>query len=223
MATQISTKRLAISKANAQVVLIVAAAAFVTVFCLVAAQATWSQNQYQARVIKDKEKARDQLNDNIEAFDQLVKSYKSFNDASPNAIGGNPKGQAGNDGNNSKIILNALPSAYDFPALVSSVEKVLKQSGLKVSNITGIDEGANQTAAGTSTPKEVEIPFSFAVEGASYNAIQQLTEKLEKSTRPIIVDTVDLSGSNSNMTATVTAHTYYQPATSLQITKKVVK
>ena len=78
MNQQISTKRLAISKANAQMVGIVAVAAFVTVFCLVASKAVFSQNRYQARVISAKEKAHKQLQDNINNYNNLAKAYKSF-------------------------------------------------------------------------------------------------------------------------------------------------
>ena len=69
---QISTKRLAISKANAQIVGIVGAAAFVTVFCLFAANAVFSQNRYQARVITAKEKAHKQLQEHHQVLQAHV-------------------------------------------------------------------------------------------------------------------------------------------------------
>jgi hypothetical protein len=37
------------------------------------------------------------------------------------------------------------------------------------------------------------------------------------------IDTLNISGGAGNMTVNVTAHTYYQPAKSLTITKKVIK
>src|SRR5579884_4256983 len=103
------TKRVAISKANAQMVAVVAVASFVTVFCLVASRAVWSQNSYQARVTTAKEKAHQQLLKNIQAYGDLTSSYKAFISTPTNVIGGSPTGTGDNDGDNAKIILDALP------------------------------------------------------------------------------------------------------------------
>lgn len=221
---QISTKRLAIDKAQAQIVVIVAVAAFVAVFCLVASKAVFSQNRYQARVISTKEKAHKQLQQNISTFNDLQTSYKAFDGASTNVIGGNAVGTGDNDGSNSKIILDALPPAYDFPALTSSIEKVLNDNGLKVSSITGTDDQLSQQGNTSSpNPEAVSMPFSFTVSNANYASIGQLLAKLQQSVRPISIDTLDISGGQNNMTATVSAHTYFQPIKIVGITKKVVK
>lgn len=221
---QISTKRLAISKANAQTVVIVGAAAFVTIFCLVASNAIFSQNRYQARVISAKEKAHKQLQENISNYSNLATAYKAFDSASTNVIGGNKDGTGDNDGPNSKIILDALPSSYDFPALTSSIEKVLTDSNLKVTSITGTDDQLNQqNNKSSANPQPVSIPFSFTISNANYVSVGQLITKLQHSIRPIQIDTLDVSGGVNNMTITVNAHTYYQPAKSVSITEKVIK
>jgi hypothetical protein len=118
----VSSKHLAINKANAQIVGIVAAAAFISIFCLVASKAVLSQNSYNARVISAKEKAHKQLQNNLKAVNNLTISYKAFDETATNVIGGTAGGTGDNDGSNSKIIIDALPSAYDFPALTSSLE-----------------------------------------------------------------------------------------------------
>lgn len=223
-APQISTKRLAISKANAQMVIIVGFAAFISVFCLVASKSVFSQNRYQAKVISAKEKAHKQLQTNIQTYGKLASAYNAFNDASTNVIGGNANGSGDNDGTNSKIILDALPSNYDFPALTSSLEKVLTDSNLKVTDITGTDDQLNQQSNSSSPdPKPVTIPFSFTVSNASYASINQLVTKLQQSIRPIKVNSMDLSGSLNDMTVTVNGETYYQPSKTVNITKQVVK
>jgi hypothetical protein len=217
-------KRVSISKANAQMVIILAVASFVTIFCLVASKAVLSQNTYNARLIREKEKARDQLRDNLKAFDSLVSAYKEFDGASTNVIGGSRDGQGENDGSNSKIILNALPSSYDFPALTSSLEKILVNQSFKVSGITGVDDQLNQqTNIISPKPVPVPMPFSFSVSDATYDSVKQLITKLESSTRPIQMDSIVLTGDSSKMTLTVGAHTYYQPGKAVSITKKVVK
>lgn len=223
-AKQISNKRLEISKANAQTVVIVAIASFITIFCLVAANAVFSQNRYQARVISAKEKAHKQLLKNISTYSDLSTSYNAFDSASTNIIGGNKDGTGDNDGPNSKIVLDALPSSYDFPALASSIEKVLTSSNLKVTSIAGTDDQLNQQNNKSSAdPQPVPIPFSFSIDNASYTSVGQLIAKLQQSIRPIQIDTLDISGGAANMTITVNAHTYYQPAKSVSITKEVIK
>jgi hypothetical protein len=221
---QISTKRLAISKTNAQMVAIVAAASFVTVFCLVAAHAVFSQNRYQARVISAKEKAHKQLEDNINNYNNLATAYKAFDNAATNVIGGTKKGTGDNDGPNSKIILDALPPTYDFPALTSSIEKILADNHLKVTSITGTDDQLNQQGnTASANPQPVEIPFTFTIDNASYSSVGKLMDKLQQSIRPIEVNTLDVSGGQNNMTVTVDAKTYYQPGKNVSITKKVIK
>jgi len=221
---EISTKRLAINKANARMVGIAGGAAFVTVFCLIATKAVFSQNQYQARVINAKEKAHTQLQANIKAFDELVTSYQAFDTSSPNIIGGSANGKDARDGANSKLVLDSLPGSYDFPALTSSVEKILKEQKFSIDGITGTDDQINQQAnASNPNPQPVPMPFTFTVSNASYDNVKQLIDTLQRSIRPIQIDTMVLGGGVNDMTLTVTAHTYYQPGKSLTITKKEIK
>lgn len=223
---QISTRKLIINKANAQMVAAVSVASFVTVFCLVASQAVFSQNAYQARVISAKQKAHEQLQDNLDTFNDLQKSYDEFDSAKKNVIGGSSTGSGSNDGKNSTIILDALPDKYDFPALTSSLEKILTGGGLKVTKISGTDEQLDQQD-NTSSPKPelVEMNFTFTVDNSSYGTIGQLIGTLQNSIRPIQADTIELSAASASngITATVEGHTYYQPSKSVSITKEVVK
>jgi hypothetical protein len=205
-------------------VAVVAIASFVTIFCLVASKAVFSQNRYQARVTDAKEKAHSQLVKNIQAFSGLQSAYNKFNSANPNVIGGSSTGTGDNDGTNSKIILDALPYSYDFPALTSSVEKILADNNLKVTSITGTDDQVNQQGNTSSpNPEPVSMSFTFTIDDANYTSISQLIARLQQSIRPIQIDTLDLSGGVNSMTANVEAHTYYQTAKSVSITKKVIK
>jgi hypothetical protein len=67
------------------------------------------------------------------------------------------------------------------------------------------------------------MDFAFTVNNASYKSIGKLLDRLQQSIRPIQVDNMDLSGAADDMTLNVNAHTYYQPAKDVSITKKVVK
>lgn len=221
---QISTKRLAISQANAQMIGIVAGAVFVTIFCLIASKAVVAQNSYRSRVITAKTTARNQLQSNIKAVDQLTKSYQKFVGHETNIIGGSDTGTGDSDGDNARIILDSLPSSYDFPALTSSLEKIMAARGIDISTIIGTDDEVNQQANATSpSPQAVPIPFSFTVNNANYDAVKKLVDTLQLSIRPIQIDGIDISGAATSMVISVKAHTYYQPQKSLTIKKQVVQ
>jgi hypothetical protein len=220
---QISTKRIAISKANAQMVGIMSIACFLTIFCLFAAKAVLAQNKYRSKVISADEKAHQQLEANIVAANQLVKSYKSFVSSSNNVIGGSSAGTGNNDGDNGVITLDALPSTYDFPALTSSIEKVLNDRQIKISSITGIDDQvAQESNTASANPQPIAMPFSVSVTGINYQTAQQLFTTLELSIRPIQIDSVTMSGGSSNLQISINAHTYYQPGENLTISKQAV-
>ncbi|HUB93119.1 MAG TPA: type 4a pilus biogenesis protein PilO [Verrucomicrobiae bacterium] len=219
-----STKRLLIDKANTRIVLYVSIAAFVVVFSLVATKTLISQAAYQNRVISAKRKTVNQLKVDIAATSQLKASYNAFISTPQNVIGGNPNGTGSQDGNNAKIVLDALPSTYDFPGLMSSMQSLLtSQNGVQVDSLGGTDaeatEGNNQSS---SVPQPVAMPFTASVSG-SYSALQGVVSALGHSIRPIQIQTLNLNGTDSNMTMTITAQTFYQPAKSLNFSQESVK
>lgn len=220
---RVSTKRLMIDKTNGRIVVITAIAAFIMVFTLVAAKALISQAAYQNRVIKADKTALNQLKSDIQATNSLVTSYQAFVSTSQNVIGGNPQGSGGKDGDNAKIVLDALPSEYDFPALATSLEKLLTSQKVQIESINGTDEEATQQATLSSPkPQPVAMPFQISVTG-SYPALQGLINTFGNSIRPMQIQTMQLSGDESNMSLTISAQTYYQPQKELSITTKEIK
>lgn len=217
-----SQKRSQIDKANARMMLAVAISAFVVVFSLVASRALWIRQSYQTRVIVQKEKARDQLIANIDTVDELVVSYKAFVGTPANVIGGNPNGRGESDGDNAKIVLDSLPSKYDFPALATSLEKIAAQNNNKIASISGTDDEVAQSGLQEAANEPIAMPFELSATG-SYQSVQDLLNLLQRSIRPIYVQKLDLTGPNANMQVDILAETYYQPERTLTIQKKVVK
>lgn len=222
MKLQFSNKRIQISRANAQMVAIVAVAAFITTFSLIASHALIGKRAYQNRVIEEKEKAVSQLEENLRAIERLVVSYEEFMNRPQNIIGGNPAGTGSRDGDNAKIILDALPSKYDFPAVTSSIEKLVQKERLRLESITGMDDEVAQRSTVSPHPEPIEIPFEFTVVG-NYSSMQNLLRDLELSIRPFQVVRLVLKGSDTETTMTLTAKTYYLPAKSLGITKRLLE
>jgi hypothetical protein len=218
------TKRTLITKANSTMVIATGIAAFVLVFSAIASKTLISQASYQNRVISVKKKALATLESDLAARDSLVASYRSFVNTPQNVLGGNPDGTGDQDGDNAKVILDALPSRYDFPALATSLEKLISSQGLIILGISGTDEEITQSVAQTegSEPQPIAMPFQLQV-GGSYEGIQNLVDVFRRSIRPFQVQKVEISGDEGSMTATIDAQTFYQPEKSLNIKTEVVR
>lgn len=222
MTKQLSIKRLQIDKTNASMVIFLAATSFIFVFSLVASRALLNQRGYQSRVISAKKTALKQLKDNNVAAAQLVTSYKAFVGAPENIISGSSSGTGDRDGDNAKIVLDALPSKYDFPALATSLEKILTDKSYQVSGISGSDDELNQSSQANTQTGPVEIPFQLSISG-NVDAIQGFLDVLQRSIRPIKLNDITLGASGNDLTITVTAKTYYQPEKIIRIDSKVIQ
>jgi len=220
---KISSKKLQIDKAQTNTISLIALAVFVTVFSLVSCRALWQQRAYQAKVIGKKKEALRILEQNTQAVPGLVEAYKTFVSSPTNIIDGNPNGTGEKDGDNARIILDALPSKYDFPALTTSLEKLLLERNFKVESIKGVDDEVAQAAQKESgSPKPVPMPYQITVDG-SYTAIQDLISVFERSIRPFSTDILVLKGSADNMQMILDGKTYYQPEKTLDIKLEKVK
>lgn len=219
-----STKRVAISKANTQIMIVVAIASVLSVFALVAAKTLWSEQGAQARLIHAKEQARDQLKANVAAVDKLMASYKDFESQDPNIIGGKTTDRGDRGGDNAKIVLDALPSQYDYPALASSIQKIANNLHLNITDFSGTDDEVNQQATPpSSSPAPVAIPFQFTVDSANYDEVKRLIKTLEHSIRPIQIQQLTIKGSSDQMQATIAAQTFYQPGKVMSIRTEAIQ
>ena len=193
------------------------------IFSLVASKTLVSQAMYQNRVSSAKKQALTQLNTDIAATKKLVDSYKKFDGTATNVIGGSATGSGPNDGSNSKLVLDALPSKYDFPALATSLEKVIDNRGLQIQSIQGTDdEVAQQGNQSSTTPQPIAMPFQITVVG-NYASIKGLITDFRNSIRPFQIQTITISGGEDNMTLELAAQTFYQPERDFNIGTKVIK
>jgi len=220
-----STKRALITQANKRIVVATAVATFVFMFSAVAANTLVRQMIYQNRVISERKKALQIAEDSIVASEQLKVSYDAFLNTPQNLLGGNPAGSGDRDGNNAKIVLDALPAHYDFPALATSIEKLVNDKGLTFVSMTGTDDALmQQENVSSASPAPIEMPFEFSVRG-SYTAVQALVDDLERSIRPFQVTKVDVSadGDGGDVTIKISAKTFFQPAKNLNVKEEVVQ
>src|SRR3990167_9374292 len=148
MKLQLKTKKLQISQAQSSMLLIMAGAVVISVFSLVSTKRLWSQSVFQRHVVNARRDAAKQLSDYLTSANQLVTRYNTIfaNEENPtNVLGGrntNNSKVLPPDGNNARIVLDALPSNYDFPALVSSVSQILSNNLISSPSIGGSDQSS---------------------------------------------------------------------------------
>lgn len=219
-------KRMAIDKANATMVIIVGIAAFICVFCLVSSKALLGQQSYQNEVISKRKDALKQLDENIKVAEQLTTSYKAFAEKPQNILKGNakPTSQPGDkDGENARIILDALPSKYDFPALATSMQKLFQQNNFAITSFNGVDDEISQSAKKSSNaPAPEEIPFTVTLKVPVASG-KDLMLVFERCIRPLQIDTLKITGGKDELEVSVGAKTYFQPEKNLEIKKEIVK
>lgn len=218
-----SVKHEIIDKAGSRMLLAVAGATFVLVFSIFASKSLISQSLYHGRVIGEKEKTLEQLKDNQKSLEQLSQSYAKFEAEQVNILGGDPNGQGALDGKNAKITLDALPNSYDYPGLSSSFEKILRDGAYDIGSIGGTEDPSLAVKSSTSGKAEpVEIPYAFTVKSDTAGT-QRLLQTLERSIRPMYVDTLLVQTGETVLQTRVSLHTYFSQAKTFELGSKEVK
>ena len=219
-----SIKHEIIDKTNTKVIIAVAVATFIVVFCAFAARSLISQSLYHDRVIKQKKMALTQLEENSDAVVELKKSYDAFEANSVNILGGSSKDSGPLDGRSAKIVLDSLPDTYDYPALSSSFEKILRDGGYDIGSIGGAEDPSLSLSGQTATKDviPIEIPYSFSVT-TNTEGIKRLLNTLEVSIRPMYVDSLQVQSSDDTIQASIMLRTFFTQPKAFQLGSKEVK
>ena len=219
-----SLKQLQIDKTSQKMIIFASIASFLLVFTLFSAKTLVARMNYQNKVINAKSIARSNLIKNVSSNESLLSAYQNFNNATTNLMGLQTNSASVNSGNNAKLILDALPSEYDFPALATSLQGLLSSTGVTVSGLTGSDLSTGASSGAVSIPiaGTTPIPFSFNVTGNSDNVLNTM-KIFEKSIRPFQFKSFTISGSNASLSLSVNAETFYLPAQNFQVKMESVQ
>ena len=215
-----------LNKEQTRVGITIAVSVAISVFCLTATKVLLSNGAYKRQVINARHQSADQLKQNVTNAQNLLNQFQVFEGDNPkNIIGGqNTTSQKAvpPDGNNSRIVLDALPSTYDFPALITSMAKILHARQLSNPDVSGSDQGDTVSGAPSAQPQPISIPLTISGSG-NYKTVQNLITDLERSIRPFDITTLSLQGTSGNFAFSAVINTYYQPAKILTITNREVK
>jgi len=131
-----------------------------------------------------------------------------------------------------QVVLDALPSGANSPAFGASMQQKLLANipgltldSLNVDPVVGVETSGDDSTSDDTTLSDNAIGFDFKVEG-NKTALQTALGNIERSIRPISLDTIHIQGSldgNQSATMEVTGETYYQPAVNFQLQNKVIK
>jgi hypothetical protein len=227
MKLQITSKHIQINKAQKTMLVVTVAATVITVFSVIISRTLLAQARFQSHVISARHEATKQLKENVEAARTLASQYNQvFEGSSPtNVIGGvnDPSPEAvPPNGDNGRLVLNALPTAYDYPALLTSVSKLLAQDGIGTPSIGGSDQSSTVDNSPSPNPKVLNIDLSVSGT-ATYNGVQSLIKDFGRSIRPYDITKLSLNGSESSMSVSINLTTYYQQAKTLKLKTKEVR
>jgi len=217
-----SQKHLAVSQNNRRITVAAAGASALVVFMLVGGHSMINRMGYQRKVAAKQHQAITTLKADQSALSTLKQQYVLFSSANPNMLGVSNSGTEGDQGSNARIALDALPSQYDFPALTSSIEKILSGRGITPQSIDGTDSGASGSAPSSANPQPQPMQFTFTAV-TNYQGAKDLLNDFQRSIRPFKVVSLDLTGSNNALTINATMQTFYQPSKTLNINSMVIK
>lgn len=217
---KVSIKHLQIDKSQTTMLVVIAITTAVAVFGIFGIKALVSKGLYQKKALHARREAADKLKSNYSAATTLFTQYKVFAEHEPNLLGGQIKGNASQDGDNARIVLDSLPSKYDAPALASSIEKVLTDQNFKFASLSVQDDPAGNPDTPETKPTEKTITFTF-IGSTTYAGAVKVLQAFERSIRPFDVTNLQISGTDQALQITVSVNTYYQPAKVLDLSPKM--
>ena len=213
-------KRQQIAQANKMIFVWVIIASVVVSLCGVTIQFLFRQAAFNQKVISAKLETQGTLSDNIENVQQLKKNVDALlADTRLSTV------KANENDSNLKVVLDALPTANDGSALGASLQQViLPKSKVETSDLTTISSLilTEDEEVPTAQGEALTSNFNFAATG-DYGRIQTMFGDLERTIRPMNVQTFTMQGVDGAIRATVTGVTYYSPEQSVQLGKKSIK
>lgn len=218
-------KRQQIAGTRKEVLMWVAIASAVVVICLVVGMNIFQRIQYQMKVNTEISKTAKTMEANVKAIDGLI---KNVNDLRANRLLTAP-GLKADDSTVFQVVIDALPTENDSVSLSSSLQnKILNRSGVTIEQISVDGESSSSsndddevTTSNVEFPVAQPINFRISIVG-TYESIKQTLADIERTIRPIIINSLEISGTDDRLTATIQATTYYSSNVNFQVGEKEV-
>lgn len=219
-------KRQQITDTRKQVFVMVAAAAAAVVVCAMVGYNLFQRIQYQNKVNSELEKTAKTMDSNVKNVDTLISNINALK-TDTNLTLSNLKSD---DRSVFNVIIDALPTEDDSVALSSSLQhKILSRSGASIEQISVDSTSSSSTATTTTTtsgsssfPTAQAISFRVSFSG-SYATVVSTLEDIEKTIRPISINSMTIEGSDDDLTVSINATTYYSSSVSFSLGEETIE
>lgn len=219
-------KRQQIAGTRKQVFIWVALASAAVVVCLMVGLNLFQRIQYQMKVNSELAKTEKTLKSSADAIDGLIKNVDALRADSALTL----PNLKSDDSTVFQVVIDALPTEDDSVDLSSSLQgKVLAGTGVSIDSllvegttqVEDVEDDATTSSDSSAFPTAEGINFSVKVTGG-YGSIQNVLKNIERTIRPITINSIKLDGSDANLTATIEATTYYSPSVDYTVGSKEV-
>ena len=221
-------KRQQISNANRTMFAWVAAVSAVVGIAIVGSILLYQKAAFNERVLSVKDKTVSTLRENNKVVPDLEDKIRQMNtnQALKDSMGANQTQPI-------RVVLDALPSEANSPALGSSLQTkflndpALRIESLSVDPVVGVESqtSSNVQDASSSSTSANEITFRFAVsvDINNANALKELLQRLERSIRAIDITSLKVEAQSNRLLLSVEGRAFYEPAKTVQLQEKAVK
>ncbi len=156
---------------------------------------------HNGKVLSAKQKASRQLDADLVAAPQLIASYSGLGDTRT-------------------LLDSSLPTGPDFSGYIAMMESAAADAGVSLKSVMPVAVQTEDAARGDAKPMPVNSTISVT---GNYASLQRFFANIEKSSRPVRITDIQLSGASSSQNAVISATTYYQPKASLDLKTEYVK
>lgn len=225
-------KRQQIQNANRQVLIWVAIAAAAVTVCIMVSMNFIQRIRYQAKVNSAKSQTNSILEENISTHIPELISNVNVLRTDQNLM------RLRRDSINHsvfQVVIDALPKTGDETALAASLQqRILSVSGVNIEQISVVGGGRGGFAAiappdgdGVADPS-IEMPrpqamtFTITVNG-DLLSIHRMIIDIERTIRPIVINSIDLQGTYDRLHVVINATTYFVPQVDYQLGSKEIQ
>lgn len=222
-------KRQQISNANRTMFVWVAAVSAVVGIAIVGSVLLYQKAAFNERVLSLKDKTVSTLRENNKVVPDLEDKIRQMNtnQALKDVMGPNQTQPI-------RVVLDALPSEANSPALGSSLQtKFLNDPALRIESLTvdpvvGVESQTSSNvkdASSTASTNANEITFRFAVsvDINNANALKELLQRLERSIRAVDITSLKIEAQSNRLLLSVEGRAFYEPAKTVQLQEQAVK
>jgi hypothetical protein len=222
-------KRQQISNANRTMFMWVAAVSAVVGIAIVGSILLYQKAVFNERVLGVKDKTVSTLRENNKVIPELEDKIRQMNtnQALTDAM-------APNQTQPIRVVLDALPSEANSPALGSSLQSkflndpALKIESLNVDPVLGVESQAQDnvqdaSGAAAASANEITFRFSVSVDINNANALKELLQRLERSIRAIDITSLKIEAQSNRLVLSVEGRAFYEPAKTVQLQEETVK